>query len=696
MKKFLFSILNILLCLYGFAIEPPTLQCIEQLVNPRELRVTWSWVNMDNVDVNDEYTFYVNGIAITPAVRPHPENSIYRSSTTLILPVSQLSDHYSCHIIAHNTITGESCESNSMSTIQLTVTPYDLHGDSTAAYLEWDAVSTSTDGGTWDVVYLIYKKRAFEADFDHTPIASVPTTDNRIYIDPSDVCHNYISYQVGITNQISTAGGSSCIFKSNIGTVRLNDSIQPNAPILDSISVTEDNHVVLGFHAPDPYMMCYPVYYLDGGIRLLLSSVYNTTFWTDNSVNPSDVSREYFLAVLDSCENSSYQTDSGQCNIRLASPATDACHRSAHLTWNPYKNMHGGVREYRIFMRPEGETNYTLLGTTTQTNFNLTDLAINTNYRVYVQACNNDNSITSSSNRVNFSITAEESEDETYIRHVSVMDNRYISILVHTTGDLYPFLSITLQRSEDGQSFENIASIPYHSSTEYEFLDSTAKFNKQVYYYRTFLMGDCDVPVGYSNISHNILLTGTSSSAHDCNLEWNDYGTWDGDVDHYSVSRRTEYDTVFLELTDALIPRAHNTYSDDVSLLFQLGSKFTYFVTAHEGLNTMGFEDESISNHVTLQQESSMIIPNAFTPNYDGHNDVFLPSNAYVSEEGYELLIISRYGKTMFRTTDPTAGWDGYDMKGAPAPVGVYTYIIRFVNAHGKMQQVQGSVTLIR
>lgn len=696
MKKLVFLFLNLILCFYGFAIEPPTLQCIEQLVGAGRLRFTWSWNNMSNVNANDVYTFFVNGAQTPIAVNPL-SNGNYITSYEITLSTAQISNNYTCYIYAQNTTTGESCTSNSLSTILLTVTPRDDFGDSTTAYLQWDAVSSSTSGGSWDSFYLIYKKRAFESNFDATPIATVPINDNREYLDTSDVCHNYISYQVGIANQISTSGGSSCIFKSNIQSVLLNDSIQPHTPVLDSVSVTEDNHIVLGFHAPDPFMMYYNVYYLDGNIRPLLNSVYNTTFWTDNNVSPSDVSREYYLAVLDSCDNCSPQTDDGQCNIRLISPTIDACHRTARFTWNPYKNMHGGVKEYWIYMRQDGETSYTLLGTTTETNYTLNNLDINTDYRVYVQACNNDNSITSSSNRVNFRIDAATSNDESYIRHVSVMDNRYISILVHTTGDLYPFSTITLQRSDDGQSFENIATAPYHSSTEYEFMDSTAKFNKQIYYYRTYLTGDCDVPVGYSNISHNILLTGTSTSAHDCNLEWNDYGTWEEGVNHYTVSRRAEYDTIFVELIGALIPRLHNTFSDDVSLLFQTGSKFTYFVTAHEEeLNSKGFNDESISNHVTLQQESSMLIPNAFTPNYDGHNDVFLPSNSFVSKDNYELIIISRYGKTMFMTTDPTEGWDGYDMNQKPAPVGVYTYIIRYVNTHGKAEQVRGSVTLIR
>ena len=695
MKKIIFLFLNLILCFHGFAIEPPILQCIAQLVGTGRLCVTWDWNDTSNVQATDVYTFFVNG---TQHQSINPYSNGFITSYVIQLPSSQISNNYTCYIKARNTTTGDTCISNEISTIQLTVTPYNLAGDSTAAYLQWDAVSSSTTGGSWDTVYYIYKKRAFEADFDATPIASVPINNNRIYIDPSDVCHNDISYQIGITNHdVITASGNTCIFKSNIGTILLNDSIAPQTPIFDSVSVTENNNIVLGFHAPDPFMMCYNVYYLDGGsgTRPNLSTVYNTTFWPDNSISPNDVSREYYIAVLDSCNNCSPMTE-GQCNIRLAKPSTDACYRTAHISWNPYKNMSGGVREYRIFMRKNSDPSYTLMGTTTQTNYDLTNLDINTSYRVYVQACNNNNSITSSSNRVNFTINGTVSNDETHIRHVSVMGNRYISILVHTTGNLYPFSNIILQRSEDGQSFENIDTLPYHTNPEYEFMDTTAKFNKQIYYYRTYVTGNCNVPVGYSTISHNILLTGTSSSAHDCNLEWNDYGTWDGGVDHYIVSRRNEYDTSFLELPDILAPYTHNTYSDDVSMMFQSGSKFTYFVTAYEGSNSNGIGDESISNHVTLQQESSMIIANAFTPNYDGHNDVFLPSNVFVSEEGYELIIVSRYGKTMFKTTDPTAGWDGYDMRRNPAPMGVYTYIIHYVNVHGKVQQVQGSVTLIR
>ena len=62
MKKIIFSFLSIILCLYGFAIEPPTLQCIEQLVGNGRLRITWSWNNLNNVASDDVYIFFVNGV----------------------------------------------------------------------------------------------------------------------------------------------------------------------------------------------------------------------------------------------------------------------------------------------------------------------------------------------------------------------------------------------------------------------------------------------------------------------------------------------------------------------------------------------------------------------------------------------------------------------------------------------------------
>lgn len=54
-----------------------------------------------------------------------------------------------------------------------------------------------------------------------------------------------------------------------------------------------------------------------------------------------------------------------------------------------------------------------------------------------------------------------------------------------------------------------------------------------------------------------------------------------------------------------------------------------------------------------------VFIPNAFTPNMDGHNDYFKPVISGGELEYYELNIIDRTGKMVFSSKEPTDVWNG-------------------------------------
>lgn len=88
-------------------------------------------------------------------------------------------------------------------------------------------------------------------------------------------------------------------------------------------------------------------------------------------------------------------------------------------------------------------------------------------------------------------------------------------------------------------------------------------------------------------------------------------------------------------------------------------------------------------------------IPTGFTPNGDGWNDVFRPlgSADYVSD--YEMIIFSRWGEEVFRSTAVNQGWDG-NYKGKPAVTGVYAYMIKYRNVKGETKTALGNVTLTR
>lgn len=73
--------------------------------------------------------------------------------------------------------------------------------------------------------------------------------------------------------------------------------------------------------------------------------------------------------------------------------------------------------------------------------------------------------------------------------------------------------------------------------------------------------------------------------------------------------------------------------------------------------------------------ETEYELPNVFTPNNDGKNDVFEPF-PYCFVESIDLVVYNRWGQPVFETTDPDIQWDGIHMdSGTQVPDGVYYYI---------------------
>lgn len=95
-----------------------------------------------------------------------------------------------------------------------------------------------------------------------------------------------------------------------------------------------------------------------------------------------------------------------------------------------------------------------------------------------------------------------------------------------------------------------------------------------------------------------------------------------------------------------------------------------------------------VDNHV-------LFVPNTFTPNKDGLNDVFLPVVACVAK--YYIMIYDRNGGLVFYSDNPEIGWDG-SSNGIECPSGIYTYYINYVRYNNLKQELikTGSINLIR
>ncbi len=93
--------------------------------------------------------------------------------------------------------------------------------------------------------------------------------------------------------------------------------------------------------------------------------------------------------------------------------------------------------------------------------------------------------------------------------------------------------------------------------------------------------------------------------------------------------------------------------------------------------------------------ESTMSIPNTFTPNGDGANDVFKVKDGYRSIVKFHGYIFNRWGKKLFEWTDITQSWDG-TYAGDDVPDGVYFCHIEATGADGRKFKIKKAINLIR
>lgn len=103
---------------------------------------------------------------------------------------------------------------------------------------------------------------------------------------------------------------------------------------------------------------------------------------------------------------------------------------------------------------------------------------------------------------------------------------------------------------------------------------------------------------------------------------------------------------------------------------------------------------------VTVIKDRPVFIPNAFSPNDDGRNDLFVIFGGTGIAEVKSFRIFSRSGamifeRTNFQPNDPNYGWGG-DWRGQPANTGVYVYLVEITFVDGQTEVFKGDVTLLR
>lgn len=104
------------------------------------------------------------------------------------------------------------------------------------------------------------------------------------------------------------------------------------------------------------------------------------------------------------------------------------------------------------------------------------------------------------------------------------------------------------------------------------------------------------------------------------------------------------------------------------------------------------FDCRDTTSHDILVQLPPLM-PNAFSPNGDGANDILFVTGGPFAE--FELQIYNQWGELIYVSKDQNLGWDG--MKdGVKQPMGVYVYTVIAVSLTGEKLIESGDVTLLR
>jgi gliding motility-associated-like protein len=118
----------------------------------------------------------------------------------------------------------------------------------------------------------------------------------------------------------------------------------------------------------------------------------------------------------------------------------------------------------------------------------------------------------------------------------------------------------------------------------------------------------------------------------------------------------------------------------------------TTFIVKGTGSNGC-YTYDSLSVDVTATGANTFVVPNAFTPNGDGHNDCF-GVNHWGDVQLEEMQIFNRWGVRVFSTRNPSDCWNG-TFRGQPQEAGAYPYEIRAHTFCGEIVR-KGVVMLIR
>ncbi len=384
------------------------------------------------------------------------------------------------------------------------------------------------------------------------------------------------------------------------------------------------------------------------------------------------------------------ETSNEHKTIFLNQPVYDTCNRSVSLRWEKYYGwLNTDVKYYVYYIDSTGNKDKADI----QQGKNIIDiinLKYSCNYRFFVEAVNTVTTDTSRSNVVTLFTFKPENVNPGNLYFIDI-DNSTFKPLFKFSSDTanHDVESFELEKSADNQNYTFVKTFDNIITTHSVYNQVTT-----LTYYRLVSGNKCNPGTQISAVACPVILSNTATVNNVVELNWN----------KCYIDNISEYYKIYLSIDNGAFNLLSLPDSVDINQanidIEKYGSitskKYTFFV---EALSTDSFGNKQTakSNTVTVEKETNIFIPNAFTPNGDGVNDYFEPRYTSFEPIEFYLIVFDRYGGVVYES-DPKnqleKRWNGkYNDKNVAE--GAYLYHIKIVSVLGDVFEKRGVINVI-
>ncbi|UXX78942.1 gliding motility-associated C-terminal domain-containing protein [Reichenbachiella carrageenanivorans] len=496
------------------------------------------------------------------------------------------------------------------------------------------------------------------------------TTDNEVVAPLSlSTAYNYGtqgSYRIDVTGRYNGGSNTTC-GTDNKGFNSISTIVSPELTSVETITESKTGEIQLGYSLAEDI-----IYNLesspDGTDEFTFKKEVTGAATVLTNLNTEDDFYCYRINTYDACNNLTLLSDI-ICSVYFDVAGTEQANTITWQTDTVQAQSYDILRDGKVLAS---------ITNTSLTSYDDSEVICNKEYIYNVQPRFKNNG---SSLSVDTAVIASKSASLPAIGYptstINIANEVELTWGPPDTGEI-PFRRYIIERNIRDRAWKY-----YDASDDTTYVDTEATFSGE-HAYRIRYDDDCGNLATPSPATIPIIIEQGAVRGKEVNFNWNKYETWLNGIRNYTIERIDESGQVLEEYQvfsgrEKVITFSPND-SEDKLIRVRAESldptpTFTY------------------SNVILTELSTSMFMPNAFTPDDDGVNDILVAKGPLVFN--FKLEIYNRWGALIFSTTDNFNGWDGR-IRDQEADEGTYIYRIYYEDAEGRSFDQSGSVLLMR